>query len=494
MIKTAVLCDLHLPLIPSAAQYAVLDWAVQVLKEEKPDLIVINGDITALGESVTLQRFENAMQGLTYEMLLGNAEIREVICRDKNIQTYGHSKTIRMNGQEILLLSTPTTKLSEEDKALLLACSDGATVFTHQDVGSFVEESKVFLTNILNTKKLLYIHGHKHEEMESFVGKSRTIGVRGLDPDKVYGMPAVSFFNIENGQCTRYERQFEFPTDNLADFREHIGISCYHAESDISYAIEHKIPNIEVRLRTIPDDTASIQALVETWRAVGGRYLSVHLPDLKLADDTVDTTVWDKTIDLAKQLHVNGVTIHVPKTTLLSMIPKGHAWRLFSEIMYNGICRLGDDVKVGIENMHMLAKDKNDENRGFGYAPEECIAWINELNTRFGYERVGAVLDVGHASNNGSLSSWYVRSMWYELMGKKTVAYHIHQVTKTDKGLTNHHAIENWLGDRISYVSFFWAWQENHLNHVPMFLEMSTPANCQKSFDAFDALPLFKKP
>ena len=70
-------------------------------------------------------------------------------------------------------------------------------------------------------------------------------------------------------------------------------------------------------------------------------------------------------------------------------------------------------------------------------------------------ERVGHVLDVGHARNNGYLASVYPVGRWYELMGERTVAYHIHQVVRSENGLKNHRPIENWFGPMISYVSFF---------------------------------------
>ncbi len=73
-------------------------------------------------------------------------------------------------------------------------------------------------------------------------------------------------------------------------------------------------------------------------------------------------------------------------------------------------------------------------------------------------------------------------------MGKKTVAYHIHQVIPTENGLKNHTPIEAWFGPMVSYASFFYMWDKCELNHVPVFLEVKGSENYQKSLEAFKEL------
>jgi hypothetical protein len=102
---------------------------------------------------------------------------------------------------------------------------------------------------------------------------------------------------------------------------------------------------------------------------------------------------------------------------------------------------------------------------------------------------VGHILDVGHARNNGNIASTHPIGRWYEIMGKRTVAYHIHQVLPAPKGgMKNHNAIETWLGPIINYSSFFYSWEKNVLNHKPVFLEVQGRENYQKSIDAFEKL------
>ena len=55
-----------------------------------------------------------------------------------------------------------------------------------------------------------------------------------------------------------------------------------------------------------------------------------------------------------------------------------------------------------------------------------------------------------------------------------------------DNKLTNHRAIEDWLGPVICYASYFYAWRENILNHAPIFLEVRGCENYEKSIQAFE--------
>ena len=182
--------------------------------------------------------------------------------------------------------------------------------------------------------------------------------------------------------------------------------------------------------------------------------------------------------------------MHHPRVRLCDMPEGGDVWRAFEEIYLYTINKMPPSVRIGIENMHLEAGEGNNPQRGFGYTPGEVSAWIDTLNAAVGNpNRVGHVLDVGHARNNGYIASIYPIGRWYEIMGNKAVAYHIHQALPATKGgMKNHNAIENWLGPIINYSSFFYNWELGRLNHVPVFLEVQGSENYQKSIDAFDEL------
>lgn len=483
-MKIGILCDLHLPTVRSASQYAVLDWAIDTLEKEGVDLVVTAGDTTAAGAYRPLQDYLNRMSRFPHLFLLGNSDIRDEFDRERIITQYAKSSVRTLCGHEIVGISTPYTHLTSEDRALLEQCSDGAIVLMHHNPNSLIEESRNYLNDLLSRKALTLIHGHKHMEMMQQIGDSRVFGLRGLDPDKVLGLPAISFFEFTDSGVSFCQREFRFPVDQLDDFWDYIGISCFHPETDIDYAISRGIKKIELQLRKPcePEQLSLLEDGVTRWRATGGDYLSVHLPDLRLIDGIITgAKEWYEAVALAEKLGADGVTVHIPRASYADMITDGPIWRSFLHILTEGIERLPSSTNVGIECLHAAPGMKNTPDRMLGLVPEECISWTNAINRAFGYDRVGFLLDVGHASNNGPFVTRYIRSVWYELLGKRAVGYHIHQVSKENGGLTNHNAIDPWFGMMISYASFFWAWQNGHLNHAPMFLEMKNVQNCEIS-------------
>lgn len=491
-MKVAVICDLHLPLLRSTSQYAVLDWAIENIVGEGADLTVVAGDICAGGDLEALEYFLDKISTLNHLFLLGNSDIRNNAYKDEIIDKYGESRKISLGGYSIVGISTPFSYLTDQDMDLLQECNDGSIVFMHHNVECLREESRVFLSGILNEKKITLIHGHKHKEMESTIGRSRLIGVTGLDPDKVKGLPSVTYFNFENNTFEKYDKYFEIDTSVYADVLNLIGMSCFNPETDIDYAIQNNIKNIEVQLRTAKDleRYTMIKQKVGEWRKNGGRYLSCHLPELRLTDGILrGVDLWYKAIDLLLELKPDGVTIHVPRASIKDMIVDGDYWRLYLSHYVKGIKKIPQNTKIGIENLHMLKEHKlNNEERLFGIVPEECLLWIDTLNVYLGENRVGALLDVGHATNNSVFRARYTRSMWYKIMGKRLVAYHVHQVINTPQGLVNHNEISDWLGMTISYASFFWSWKNNQINHVPLFLEMRNVQNCDVSIAALKTL------
>ena len=197
-----------------------------------------------------------------------------------------------------------------------------------------------------------------------------------------------------------------------------------------------------------------------------------------------------KGIEIAKKINVKGITVHPPKIKKSLLINDD---KLFNEIItfYASAFRtLNKAVKIGFENIHKTKDEQGIEisELGFGYIPEDIILLSESVNKILNGNRVGLVLDVGHTKNNGTLSSIYTVGRWLEMVGDKTVAYHIHQVIKTEDGLKNHKSIENWFGPLISYASFFYAFVENIIKKVPIFIEVRGKDNYVKSIEAFNKL------
>ena len=342
------------------------------------------------------------------------------------------------------------------------------------------------MTRICEEKELVILYAHLHRKLFNTVGKSKCFGIRAVDPDKSFGSwPCVTYFDTETDEVE--EVMLEVSADTVWSAREMFGISCVDNHRDVAYAAENKLYGVELRCNGKgwePD--LSLLPVIERWRKAGGVYLSVHMPNLHWRDGQLHgVDVWQKAVEYAKIVGADGLTIHPPRVKLKDFA-EGHD-KLLEQYIYV-VENIPESVNIGIENLHM-SKGEDPADRAFGYIPSEVASWIDELNEVTKRKNpIGHTLDVGHARNNVALASEYPISRWYEAMGGRTVAYHIHQVMQKEEGLKNHNAIEDWFGPQISYVSFFHHWEHGTINRVPVFLEVKGAENFEKSIKAFDVV------
>ena len=369
-MKIAIICDLHLPETKSASQYSALEWALKDIDTEKPALTVVAGDITASGDMAPMMHFTEGLKNFHHMLLLGNADMRNENCIEEMTKLVPHSRHIVVDGYEIIGLNTPEARIEDDGRFLLETCKDGAIVFAHHYPDALEQDSREYLKSLLERKKLTYIHGHKHIEMESTIGNSRVIGVRGLDPDKACGVPCVSYFEFADGGFDKYEKCFEMPSDNLSDFWDYLGLSCFSPDVDIDYAIDRGIKNIEIRKYGGPETFDEIVIKAKKWREHGGRYLSVHMPNLRLKEGKIEgIQQWNEAVMLCNALEADGVTVHVPRVSICDMEAGGPVWCEFLEIMTDKISQLPQKTKVGIENIHMPPRMQDVPERNFGSEP-----------------------------------------------------------------------------------------------------------------------------
>ena len=285
------------------------------------------------------------------------------------------------------------------------------------------------------------------------------------------------------------------PKSYLENCSQFFGLSCVDNAKDVAYALEHSVKYVELRCNGKdwePDPT--LFPALEVWRKKTEGYLSVHMPNIHYLDGSFyGEEQWRKALAYAVQIKADNLTIHPPRVRVCDMPKAGEIWNYFLELYLLVVRSVPESVRIGIENLHKSSDEKLDETRGFGYRPEEVSAWIDAINTCVAeqdkeYERkprVGHVLDVGHARNNGIFAQRYPSSAWYRIMGRKTVAYHIHQVKSGECGKKNHNALEDWFGPEINYTSFFYSWNHGLLNQVPVFLEVKGSESYDKSMAAF---------
>lgn len=487
----AIIADTHLPAIDATAQYASLEWAIENINEEKPSFAVVAGDLTAYGDKSAFKAFLEKQKKLCVPCytVLGNADMRTA----ENTM-YAHSLrtgyTIAVNGCKVVCVDTSGGSISADDRAAVEQCGDKDIIIMHHSIEGLDESSREFITAWAQKYSAYIIHAHSHRNRNYSIGETQVIGIRCLDPDKsIEKEPCLSYFDVDDNGITLREEVFDFPCDNLKDFRENIGISCFDIYNDIDFATQNNVKNIEIRKYDGSDaELEYLKEKVAQWRNDGGKLVSVHMPNLKWNKSGVDgLEMWDKAVRIVKTVGAETVTIHPPRAVCIGdMSADSPVWKYLVNYFYERISCLPEGTKAGIENIHSSAREKDDEERFFGYTPKEIINFVDALNKKFGFERVGIVFDIGHARNNGPHSGKNTIGVWEKMVGDRTTAYHIHQVG-AGNGYVNHTAIDNWAGGPyICFTTFLWAWQSGIINHRPMFMEMRNSSNCKITLDALE--------
>lgn len=502
--RIAVLADTHLTDLPGTAQDAALDWAIATLRANPPDLVLVAGDVTAAGTANAAQRAREKLDasGLNFRMAPGNSD-----CRSPE-----HCEHVRelltvpgtfINPQCVaLLLNATEPTLTDQHKTaidhlLAIAGSRQLVLACHFPLIAFADGDRAWLTARLESGAIsLFIAGHRHLDSTEAVGPAVEHLIRGLDPDKAkHAPPAMALFELDDGRWTR--SNIAFPggsTDAWTpagrdEFLAHLGISCMtDTLGGLEQAARRQLRTVELRAaNTLDLPLGTLQAAATTWRQAGGGHLSLHMPNLRWNEAEADVEgidTWQAAVDLALAIEANALTCHVPRIAVGRMQPWGDAWQRFAEIYCTTLTpALEAGMTIGIENMHMNPGEAADESRGFGYLPEECLAWIGALRYATGSDHIGALLDIGHARNNEPFSIHATLGQWYALVGAQAVGYHVHQVVADNGRMTNHHPFTNPFGPLISLSSFLWAWDSGQLRHAPMFLEIRSQEHGWESLD-----------
>jgi hypothetical protein len=343
-------------------------------------------------------------------------------------------------------------------------------------------------TLLLSGAVHLFIAGHDHVDREESVGSVPIHTVRGLDPDKAIGAPpAIAIFELHDGRWSRQDIPFpggdldDWPPHEREEFLSYLGVSCMSDSlGGLAQARSHRVPAAELRARdALSVSLESLEASVRRWREDGGEYLAVHVGGLQWdesAEQICGIEPWQAALELAISLDAEAVTLHVPDAPVGCMQPGSKPWEALSEAYCETLRpAMERGTILGLENMHMGPGETDDESRGFGYLPEECLGWIRSMREASSYDRIGLHLDIGHARNNPPYSKRLGLGQWYALTGAEITGYHLHQVAMVDGTMKNHFPMRDVFGPLISLSSFFWAWRKGQLRHVPMFLEVRDP-------------------
>lgn len=520
--RFVLLTDLHLSDNPDTAAHQALQWAVDRVNMERPDFLAVAGDVTTFSTGVSAERCLQALDRVEVPVLFtpGNAERRgghamsvfeTLAVPDRRVDAFGDLR--------VLLPDTSTGTLPSDERSWLvrsLGSSRGERrlVITHYPLDRMDGESRTWLTRWLCENRVeLLVAGHSHFHRTRRENGVVEAVVRGLDPDKAIGdLPGISLF--ESGQKGAWTETFIpwSPAIRLlpADLPNDMQPVGWSIQGDPVTAARETLGSglhcLEIRPAELDFSRHALSAALGDVRDQGPLYLSYHLPDLRWNSGAGRVDGADAVrahLDCAMEAGADSLTVHVPRATAREMErvrehrPEATGCFLAFARTLGSLFRqaVREGVGIAIENIHNPDNTPVDSpDREFATRIDEYLRWIDAVATEMADlpgARVGALLDVGHARNNGGdLDNLQPLGDWYARLGRRILGYHIHQV-ETDPGsglLSNHHEITDLFGSRISFAGFLWAWSTHQITRGPLFVEVRDAEGRVKTARRFQRL------
>lgn len=485
-MKIAVIADIHLPASTYTVKEEIFLWSLEEAVRQGADLIAGAGDLTTLGEVVAARRIMDLLNncGVPFILAHGNAELRS---KDETAEVLQIMETASEYGP-VITVDSSRGKLSEQSSAELrnwAECSrQGLLLVSHCPPGDWSDEDRAVLDGMIERGIVnQVVYGHKHIDISDGIYEC----VRGLDPDKASGgAPALVFFT-QNADGSWAREDVVCPLAYAADFPEadrlaiwnSFGMSGMKAPVEgLVFAAERKLPVFEIRFSGAEDfPSAELLEAVDSWRKNGGKYLSLHMPDLKFdGENFAGIEALEAASAAAMKLGCDGVTLHVPRcfADQLDTPEKiGRAAAVAGEAIK---LLFENNISVGVENLHTTEAERAEKRYKYGCTGVECMAFINALRALYPGKKIGLHLDIGHARNNMPFSRTENLSDWYASYGSEIVAMHIHQVSPAEGGYKNHTGYDNFYGMLISLSSLAMARKSGQIGNVPMILELRCPA------------------
>ncbi|MFH1476146.1 MAG: metallophosphoesterase [Verrucomicrobiota bacterium] len=499
----AIIADIHLSDTPGASQWACLDWALNVLKKKRPSAIVVIGDITSCGQSNAAQNFRRRLDETKIPFLItaGNAELRDKTSAARLCKILKTGNRLETRNATILAVDSASATVADADIAECereLAAANGKPVVVVTHVPPKFLPARVrkwFEKKLAGGNISLLVAGHNHRDIVVNYARGALMVVRGLDPDKaIGGPPALAFMELSGGKWKRADEVFaEGSPAGLTDharreFADLLGICCLDEPmATLDFAAENLIRCVELRAKNLHAPAKTLARKIARWRNRGGKNLFLHMPNLQFnpgSGQASEPAEWLACLRQCVVLGVNRLTIHVPASVPVNRMAADSPIRaaVFRFLVRHLLPLTKNNIKIAVENLHMPQGRPADGSCGFGYLPDECHDWIKQLRGELGADKVGFLLDVGHARNNEPFSKTIGLSDWYARLGRETLAYHVHQVNVIHEiTMKNHQGIKCLYGPIISFSGFLWAWRKRQLNHAPILVEVSNFVSRRKT-------------
>ena len=468
-MKICFMCDLHLPFDRNALQYDVLAWAIDDLTKKKADCIIFAGDMTADGNMGVYQYCVDRLKniGIPFLYIPGNSDLRDVNSKKAIYENASDCLTI-VNGVKFFALNDSDGRLLDEQLDILEQTEENSIVFMHHPTVCIVKEQreKLLKWRTRNPKtKLFFGHEHRFDEGSNFVS------LQAMDPDKAIGEnPCITYYDTETERCSKSYYFCPVPTDLYG----YMGISCYKPQEEIRYAINKGLKCLELRPNVLSFNEEEIIDLISEWRKLGNTNLSIHLSEIRYENGLViPDWNYQNLVDFGVKLKAERFTQHVPVVSVKTVKEDAETLDKIAVYIAKALEKVPREGVLGIENMHMTKQDEANDNRRFGYTPEETLLFMQKVKEKC-QQTVGINFDIGHARNNAPYSQKYQISTWLSMLGQYIIGYHLHQVKEEGGVFENHTAIDDVYGRLISFASFFRCWSDKRISHAPAIFEMRT--------------------
>lgn len=493
------LTDLHLSGTSGTVTHQALLWAVDTVNRHRPDFLAVTGDITTYGTEDAARGFLDVLGRVTVPVRFtpGNAELRAPGAMPVFSDLCNPDRHHILKDNVLFLLpDTSTLDIPAEERRWMNRTvaahpgGGGCVLITHCPLESIHDESRDWLSRwIAGHGVELLVAGHRHVHQKRRIGSFQEITTRGLDPDKAAGdLPGLSLFErSETGEWSETFIPWAYPLDLLPADLPHgilpVGWSIHgDPVSAVRETQELGLSCLELRPRDLDFSAIALKDALQELRNQRPLYLSYHLPDLAWNPDNDRVAGQNRLrahVVCALEAGVNSLTVHVPRAPAAQMENgQGHTllWERFLDRYGRPLeGAAAEGVRIAVENLHTpQGMSADDPDRGFGTEMGEHLRWIDALSTRLPDATVGALLDVGHARNNGHLGNRQPLCDWYARLGRRILGYHIHQVhTHPQTGkLANHLEIRTLFSLRISFAGFLRAWSTRQIARAPLFIEI----------------------
>ncbi len=513
-VRFAFVSDAHVVVPVNPVQQRLIDWALQQIKGQAADRIILGGDLTHHADPAEVNEFLNqfAPGSLPIDYLPGNNEGAGLEV-DRAAHSNVHPITGCQAGGEgwpprVFLLQTTNpddAAVSVGQLAAQWPATGNVLILAHFPPDAAAEA----LAAAHPEQQIWWICGHKHVTQTTTEGNLHVLICGGLDPVKVRGqLPAILMIDWDGD--TASVQTLHPPEDLLYPIRSQphpVGMACRDsAEGMIRTALEAGIDCLQFHysLSHGRPSEADLSAIAHFRQNFNRGFLSLHLPGFSdepagpVSPDLAAALQW------AREAKVDDLTIHLPAVPVERLFDARQQWldTPWTRACQEAYLALAEQTlefgaQLSLENLYNKQPLPPMQEK-LSSRPWHLIQFVRRLREALekrGYspektQRIGIIFDTGHAFRDASVAKIHGLADWIHQIGPYLQLAHIHQVGLSPEGKpTNHRPILNRLGPRINYTGVIAAIEEAARRPVPLLIEVRDKVEALASWQTLNPKP-----